>query len=347
MVLLRALARAIGTALMLALALVCLGVALYCLDALISLGSIRPDRLLHLPTVRRHVGHFLAQLAAPGSTAALALAGGVVAVLIGLVLLIGVLRSGKERLLLIDQGSDGTLAARPRTVRMMAQALAEQASGATSIKRPKLKLSRRGTRGRMTVNAASTPTSDQGQVRAAVTEQLKPLTEPFHLRTRVRLRTPALAYLVRLITIVLGLALVWYGAMVILLAVKVAPHTVNSISAYRTLYHDVAGLKSSDFTTAVRLIAGFGGFLAFLLLFFLALQELPRPYLARGPLKLADKPEGETTTGPRAIERLAAIAAQRPPAVAAGARRRGDISCFITSVGSSSHRGGSGRSSAR
>ena len=186
MVLLRALARVIGMLLMLALGLVCLGVALYCLDGLISLGSIRPDRLLHLPSVRHHVGHFLAQLAAPGSTAALALAGGVVAVLIGLVLLAGVLRSGKERLLLVDRGSDGTLAARPRTVRAMAQALAEQASGATSIKRPKLKLSRGGTRGRMTVTAASTPTSDQDQVKAGVIKQLEPLSEPLHLRTRVR-----------------------------------------------------------------------------------------------------------------------------------------------------------------
>ena len=110
------------------------------------------------------------------------------------------------------------------------------------------------------------------------------------IRQRVHLRTPALAYLVRLITVVLGLALVWYGLMVILLAVKVAPHTVNAISAYRTLYDDVVGLNASDFTTTVRLIAGFGGLLAFLLLTYLALQELPRPYLARGPLTLDDEP---------------------------------------------------------
>ena len=144
------------------------------------------------------------------------------------------------------------------------------------------------------------------------------------IRQRVHLRTPALAYLVRLITIVLGLALVWYGLMVILLAVKVAPHTVNSISAYRTLYNDVVGLTPSDFTTTVRLIAGFGGLLAFLLLLYLALQELPRPYLARGPLTLDDEPHGQTTAKPRAVERLAEIAARGNPTVTSASGRLGD-----------------------
>lgn len=144
------------------------------------------------------------------------------------------------------------------------------------------------------------------------------------IRQRVHLRTPVLAYLVRLLTIVLGLALVWYGAMMVLLAVKVAPSTVNSISEYRTVYHDVTGLKPNDFTTAVRLIAGFGGFLAFLLLLYVALQELPRPYLARGSLTLQDEPQGETTTKPRAVERLAEIAAQGNPSVSSAAGRLGD-----------------------
>ena len=143
------------------------------------------------------------------------------------------------------------------------------------------------------------------------------------MRQRVHLRTPALAYLTRLITIAFALALVWYGAMIVLLAVKVSPHTVNSISAYRSLYHDLSGLKTSDFSTAVRLIAGFGGFLAFLLLLYLALQEFPRPYLARGPLTLEDEQHGRTTTKPRAVERLAEIAAEGNPAVTSAAGRLG------------------------
>ncbi len=43
----------------------------------------------------------------------------------------------------------------------------------------------------------------------------------------------------------LALALVWYGVMVILLAAKVSPHTVNSISAYRTIYDTLAGFALS------------------------------------------------------------------------------------------------------
>ena len=189
MVLMRALARVTGMLLMIALALVCLGVALYCLDGLISLGSIRPDRLLHLTSFRHHVGHFLAQIAAPGSTAGLALAGGVVAVLLGLMVLIGTLRSSKERLVILPgSGGDGTLAARPRTVRVMAQALAEQAVGATAITRPTLRSSRRGTRGQLIVTASQSGTSDAKEVEAAVISELEPITGPFGLRPRVQVR---------------------------------------------------------------------------------------------------------------------------------------------------------------
>ena len=188
MLLVRLLARVIGALLMLALALVCLGVALFCVDSLISLGSIRPDRLVHLSRVHHHVGHFLTQIAAPGSTADLALAGGVVAVVIGLVLLVGVLRSSREKLVILEGGGDGTLAVRPRVMRAMVQALAEQTPGATAIARPALKLSRRGTRGRLTVNAARSRAGDPAEIETAVARQIEPLSGGFHLRARVRVR---------------------------------------------------------------------------------------------------------------------------------------------------------------
>ena len=79
------------------------------------------------------------------------------------------------------------------------------------------------------------------------------------IRQRVNLRTPVLGHIVAALTVVLGLLLVWYGLMVVLLAVKVSPHTVNSLSAYRSLYDDAVDLKRSDFTTLRRLIAGFAG----------------------------------------------------------------------------------------
>jgi len=144
------------------------------------------------------------------------------------------------------------------------------------------------------------------------------------IRQRVNLRTPALAYIVRALAIVLALGLIWYGLMVVLLAVKVSPHTVNSISAYRTIYNAAAKLGTNDFTTAVRLIAGFGGLIAFLIFMYLALQELPRPYLARGDMELSKDEHGTIRVEPRAIERVAEVAAARNDNVTSAVGRLGD-----------------------
>jgi hypothetical protein len=144
------------------------------------------------------------------------------------------------------------------------------------------------------------------------------------IRQRINLRTPALAYLVRILTIALGLALMWYGLMLVLLAVKVSPHTVNAISGYRALYDDGATLTQRDFTTPVRWIAGGGGFLAFLVFAYLAVQELPRPYLARGEVPLTEQETGSTVVKPRAIERVAELAVRGNAEVASVAGRLGD-----------------------
>jgi hypothetical protein len=141
MLLWKALVRLVGIVLMLALALLALGIALYCLDGVITLGSARPDRLLHLPSVRRHVGHLLDQIAASGSTAGLALACGAGAMVLGGLLIAGLLRSPKQRLAVLwtdaaNGAANGTLAAKPRALRDMSRALAEQAPAATSIDRP-------------------------------------------------------------------------------------------------------------------------------------------------------------------------------------------------------------------
>ena len=156
MLLWKALIRLVGMVLTLAVALLALGIALYCLDGLISLGSLRPDRLLRLSSARLHVGHFLDQIAADGSTAGLALASGVGAMVLGGLLVVGPPRSPKQRLAVLsadDAGgtANGILAARPRALRDMTRALAEQAPAATSIDRPKLRLSRRANRGRLTM----------------------------------------------------------------------------------------------------------------------------------------------------------------------------------------------------
>lgn len=192
MSLLGPLARLVGVVWMVVLALLGLGVAMFCFDAVITLGSARPDRLLGLPGVRRHVGRFLDRVAAPGSTAGLALLCGLGAMLLGVLLLIGVLGRRRQRLAILERdGQTGAVAARPKPLRDMARALAEPARGATSVKRPRLSLSRRGTRGRLKVDATRTRTADPAEVKAAVEQAVAPISEPFHLKPRVRVRLGA------------------------------------------------------------------------------------------------------------------------------------------------------------
>jgi hypothetical protein len=189
MLLLKALARLVEMLLMAAIALIGLGIGLYCLSGLISLGSARPDRLLHLPRLRYHVGHWLAQLAAPGPTAGLALLAGIVAVIVGLLLVIGLLGSRRERLLVVeDDPEHGGLYARRRAIGQMARAETETTPGVTAVRRPKVKLSRSGRRGRLKVLAARGPDPDAATVDDAVHERLDPIGEALHLRTDIRVR---------------------------------------------------------------------------------------------------------------------------------------------------------------
>jgi hypothetical protein len=140
----------------------------------------------------------------------------------------------------------------------------------------------------------------------------------------LNLRTPVLGHLVAGLTIVLGALLVWYGLMVVLLAVKVSAHTVNSLSGYRTLYHDVVDLQASDFTTLRRLIVGFAGLIAFLIFIYLAFKAWPRPYLARGEVTVDAARHGTTTVQARAIERVSEIAARGNGDVTSARGRLGD-----------------------
>ncbi|HTU29724.1 MAG TPA: hypothetical protein VMF07_10105 [Solirubrobacteraceae bacterium] len=190
MLLLKVLARLVELLLMAAIALIGLGVGLYCFSLLISLGSARPDRLLHLPVVRARVGHFLAQLAAPGPTATLAMLGGVAAVVVGLGLLAGVLGSRRERLLQVEDGVEGSggLYARQRTISQMVRAETALALGVTAVKRPKVRLARSGRNGHVKVLAHRGADPDPGTVDSAVHDRVDPVLEPLGLRGEIRVR---------------------------------------------------------------------------------------------------------------------------------------------------------------
>ncbi len=153
------------------------------------------------------------------------------------------------------------------------------------------------------------------------------------LRQRVRGRTSPLVVVGRVVTLVFALALIWYGLMTLLLALKVSPSTVNSISGYRTAFDWLSGLspRKVDGAATRGIVAG-AGVLAFLVFGYLALKQLPRPYLARHDLELTADKRGEVTVEPRAIERLAEVAATSHPAVtdARGRYATDDLSVDLT-----------------
>jgi hypothetical protein len=135
------------------------------------------------------------------------------------------------------------------------------------------------------------------------------------LRQRLREHTSRVSLLGRVLLLVLCVVLVWYGLMIVLLACKVSPSTVNAISGYRDIYDFLADLDSNDISGTDRLIAGLAGLAAFLLFGWLAWIEIPRPYLARSSVALRDDPRGTVEARPRAIERAGELAALENPSV--------------------------------
>lgn len=144
------------------------------------------------------------------------------------------------------------------------------------------------------------------------------------MRQRVRTRSSRLAPLGLALLTVFALALIWYGAMVVLLAVKTSPATVNKISGYRTAYDYFAGLDPADINGLVRLIAGLAGFATFLACSYLAAKTVSRTHLARTELTLSSDNRGVVTIQPRAIERAIEAAALGNDAVRSAAGRQGD-----------------------
>jgi len=133
---------------------------------------------------------------------------------------------------------------------------------------------------------------------------------------RIRPRTSGLWVIGYLLVALLGAALIFYGLMTILLALKVSPAFVDSISGYSGAYDYLAGLEPQDVTDTVRIIVAAAGLLAFLLFGYLAWKSIPRPYLSRSELTLSASEDGGVVVGARAVERLAEASAERHRSVA-------------------------------
>jgi hypothetical protein len=185
---LRLLARLTGFIWAVALALLALGIAMYCLDGLVSLGSARPDRLAHLVTVREEVGRFLHRLEASGHVASLAFACGAAALIAGLALGRGLLRPPRQRLALLDAPDDGELGARRRALRQIAKTLAADAEGVEDVRRVALALRRNGAGGRLRLDVTLASGGEASVSTEAIEAALAPVCEPFKLERRVYAR---------------------------------------------------------------------------------------------------------------------------------------------------------------
>lgn len=144
------------------------------------------------------------------------------------------------------------------------------------------------------------------------------------LRQRLRTATSPFALIGWILVFLLACALVYYGVMVALLALKVDPGTLNTISGYRSAYDFLAGLKVGDLSDTLRIVASIAGLLALVIFAYLAYRAIPRPYLARHDVELAADEGGTLTVQPRAVERVAEVAAVGNPAVASASGRYGD-----------------------
>jgi len=144
-------------------------------------------------------------------------------------------------------------------------------------------------------------------------------------RQRVLTHTSPLAWIGRVILVLVCLALVWYGLMVLLLALGViGGGSADLVSGLYTGFDAVTGISTSDITGTIRLIAGIAGLLAFLIFGYLALKEIPRPSLARHRLELGEDDRGTVAVQPRAVERAAEGAALEHPSVASASSRYSD-----------------------
>jgi hypothetical protein len=183
--LLRAIARLVTFVLLVVLAVGGLAIAVFSIGGSSSGDFNLPGlaRLVHLSALRDQVGELFHDLEGPGSVAGITALCGLAAVALGLLLLVGALWPRRERLVILQRGEDGTLAARRRVLGRVAGALAEQTRGVTATK-VKVRPGRKSG-GSLAVRADHSRAQKPQEVRERTQLALAPLTEAFGLRARI------------------------------------------------------------------------------------------------------------------------------------------------------------------
>jgi hypothetical protein len=140
---------------------------------------------------------------------------------------------------------------------------------------------------------------------------------------RLRYQGSAVSFAAPALVVLASLVLIWGGVVVLLLALKVEPATVDSITGYSAVYDALRDLGPANFDATGRAITAGAGVGLFLVCGYLAYRMLPRPYLTGGELSLIGHDQGETRISTRAIERLGETASERRPGISSASGRYG------------------------
>jgi hypothetical protein len=187
MILLRFIVRLLGFVLLVVLALLGGVVAIFSIeggDTGLSIPALAD--LVSLPELGRTTDDFRAQLEADGPVATLSALGGLAAIVLGVVLIIGALLPTRERVLTLDDSEAGRLAARRRPLAQYATTLAERVDGVTNARvRAKPGRFRRGI---LKVRADRTRPTKRRELCQRIEEALEPVIRAFGLRSRISTR---------------------------------------------------------------------------------------------------------------------------------------------------------------
>lgn len=170
-------------------------VALALLGAAVAVSSLRGGagspsipalaEFLGLPGLRDSTSRLLGAVEADGPLALLSAVGGVAAVLLGLLLLVGVITRPSERLFEADDSPEGRVTAKPRPLAAAAADLALRTDGVTASD-ASAKASRRG--GRLSVTAVHRR-QDPAELESRVAAATSHLRSSFGLRAQVHVET--------------------------------------------------------------------------------------------------------------------------------------------------------------
>lgn len=178
----RLLARFVGIVLLIALAVIGAGVAIYSIQG--GTGTLSLPNLaqqIGLPGLRDSTSDLLSAVEADGPIALLSLLAGLAAMLIGILLAIGALTRPSERNFEADDSTEGRLCARRRPLASAAGDLARRVDGVTDAS-ASARPSRRG--GRISITAVHRREDREG-VRERVESAVASLRSTFGLRTDV------------------------------------------------------------------------------------------------------------------------------------------------------------------